>query len=477
MHYFVIIIIIVGILAWQISSFCSNRNKLDAFNRIFPSDNEPGFQLLKEPALKISSEYSNAILDEILSSLNDYLKNNRGGVSDFHLMKDIIDRNCDAKEEEIQIQIPVPLYLGLAGTMFGILIGVGFLVFTGGLNDLLNSNNSSGADSIETLLGGVALAMLSSISGLMLTTWGSHITKNSKTNHEKNKNNFLNWIQARLLPNISSDISGALVEMTRNLSTFNETFVQNTEKLQTTLSEVNTSYKTQAEMLKAIKELKIQEIVTANIDVYEKLKNSSNEIGVFAEYLENSNDLLANIQSLNKQLDLYENRTQIIENAGNFFSKNEKWLAENFDAANLEVREALDRFQETTVTYLTKLQESRDVQLLDLNKFMDEQQDAFKNKLQETSKLVEELKNLTHIKEGIKHFKDATDKQTRKIEELAIEIRELAKIKTDGGQIIQKITFPVWIKGLIIMGSSLFVIVCLIYLGPVFLEWINKLIN
>ena len=60
--------------------------------------------------------------------MNNYLDNNKSAVSDFHLMKDIVDRNCDAKEEEIQTQIPVPLYLGLIGTMSGILIGVGFLV-------------------------------------------------------------------------------------------------------------------------------------------------------------------------------------------------------------------------------------------------------------------------------------------------------------------------------------------------------------
>ncbi|MBK9983860.1 MAG: hypothetical protein IPP15_16075 [Saprospiraceae bacterium] len=226
-------------MLWQFSSFVSTRNKLLVFRNIFP-DNQGEFQLIQDDTnnfvLGIQSQHKNFILLVIITSLNKYLINNNGAVSDYHLMKDIVDRNCDAKEEEIHTQIPVPLYLGLAGTMLGILIGIGFLVFGGGLNDLLNSSNDLGSKGLETLLGGVALAMISSITGIMLTTLGSHIAKNAKSEVEENKNTFLSWMQAELLPKISSDISGALVQMTKNLSNFNNTFAQNTQDLSKTLS-------------------------------------------------------------------------------------------------------------------------------------------------------------------------------------------------------------------------------------------------
>jgi hypothetical protein len=64
----------------------------------------------------------NPIFSTIKNSINNYVEANKGSVSDFYLIKDIVDRNCDAKEEEIQAQIPVPLYLGLVGTMAGILV-------------------------------------------------------------------------------------------------------------------------------------------------------------------------------------------------------------------------------------------------------------------------------------------------------------------------------------------------------------------
>ena len=487
--------------------------RLQLFKNIFP-DNQNEFQLVQNDAknlvLGIKTQHQNFILDVIIASLNKYLINNKGAVSDFHLIKDIVDRNCDAKEEEIHTQIPVPLYLGLVGTMLGILIGVGFLVFGGGLNDLLNSGNGSGSKGVEVLLGGVALAMISSIFGILLTTSGSNITKNAKTEVEKNKNTFLSWMQAELLPNISNSTSSALVRMTHNLSSFNDTFAQNTQDLRKTLSNVNDSYQKQADLMQVINQLKIGDIATANIEVYDKLKNSTNEIGVFAQYLQNANEYLATIQALNQKLDDYEKRTQVIENAGKFFTKNEKWLAENFDIANLEVKAALERFKDTTGESLTKLQESLNGQILSFNNDMQrqqeklreelkittdivsesfikinktfekailEQQQALQGKLQETSKLVEELKNLTHIKEGIKEFKEATNRQNGKIEELAKEIRALAIAKTDGGTIKQEISFPKWLKILVVAGSSLLALTCLSYIVPLLIEWISILLN
>ncbi len=513
MHYFIIITTIVGIGIWQIRSFLSNQKKLLSFKNIFP-DTQNNFELVQDETtnyvLGIKTSHKNYILDIIIASLNKYLINNKGAVSDFHLMKDIVDRNCDAKEEEIHTQIPIPLYLGLAGTMLGILIGVGFLVFGGGLKELLNSGYGSGAEGIETLLGGVALAMISSICGILLIIFGSYSNRNAKADVERNKNTFLSWIQEKLLPNISSDTSGALVRMTENLSNFNSVFATNTKNLKGTLSKVNDSYNSQVDLIKAISRLKIEDIASANIEVYDKLKNSTNEVGIFAQYLQKTNEYLHAIQGLNQKLDEYERRTQVIENAGNFFTKNEKWLAENFDTANLEVKAAITRFKDNTGESLTKLQESLNGQILSLDDIMQrqqeklqesltltteivsesysktqqafekaisDQQNAFKEKLQETSKLVEELKNLTHIKEGIKDFKAATNQQNQKIDELAKEIRALAKAKIEGGTIKQEITLPKWIKILIISGSSLFAIACLFFIIPLLIEWISNLIN
>lgn len=225
MHNIIIIAIIVCIVYVQLRIYQRTKNKLDVFKNIFSDklklklqsyykeiDNYDGDENesisddtddnedeeceddnLRETFIAIEGKdiNDNPIRKRIINSINSYLENNNNSVSDFHLLKDIVDRNCDAAEEEIDAQIPMPLYLGLAGTMAGILVGVGYLVLSGGLNDLLTTANGNGADGIEALLFGVALAMIASIVGISLTTYGSSQMKDVKTKEENGKHIFL----------------------------------------------------------------------------------------------------------------------------------------------------------------------------------------------------------------------------------------------------------------------------------------------
>src|SRR5690606_12907848 len=116
-----------------------------------------------------------------------YLYNNQGSVSDFHILKDIVDRNCESKEEEINTQIPIPIYYGLMGTMIGILLGVIFLMASGGIKNIIAAGSASG---IEGLLWGVGVAMLSSIIGIIMNVDASRIHKSNKVEVERRKNDF-----------------------------------------------------------------------------------------------------------------------------------------------------------------------------------------------------------------------------------------------------------------------------------------------
>lgn len=491
MHYIIITLAIVVILIWQFKIFLSTKTKISTFQHIFPQDDR--FELgmyEKEEEAAIISHYSNSVLNNIVNSINSYLEKNKGAVSDFHLMKDIVDRNCDSIEEEINTQIPMPLYLGLVGTMLGILIGIGFLVATGSLNELLNpSSTSTDGKGITELFGGVALAMIASIVGILLTTIGSHLAKEAKKEAERGKNIFLSWIQAELLPELSNDTTAVLEKMARNLTGFNKMFSENTHELRETLQGINESYRNQAELIQSINQLKIRSIATANIEVYEKLKNCTDEIGVFAQFLHSANEYLTSIQSLSRKLDDYEKRTQIIENAGNFFVKNERWLAENFDTANLEAKGALERFNEVMTESFGRIKESLDSQTLSLNNTVSEQQkvffeaikkqrEDFQRKLEETNTIVDELKNLTSVKTSMMNLEEATRQQNLKIDSLAQAIRQLAEIKTSGTSEIKVNTeMPHWVKTVGITTGGLLSISCLVYLVPQLIKWISNLIN
>jgi IS1 family transposase len=245
------------------------------------------------------------------------------------------------------------------------------------------------------------------------------MAKDCKSELEMNKNIFLSWIQAKLLPTLSNNVSDTLEKMSRNLAAFNDTFSSNTDELRQTLSTVNETTRNQTALIETLQKLEITEIATENKNVYDKLKNCTAEIGQFAVYMQNVNNYLANIQTLAQKLDEYERRTQIIEQAGKFYNKNEKWLSENIDSANLQIQDALKRFQQTMNSLFQSLSSSLDGQILDFKEIMQRQQTM----LQEQSKKMSEI-----ILIGLQ---GSTEKQINKFNEMMETQREILRKLSD----------------------------------------------
>src|SRR5690606_8328941 len=157
----------------------------------------------------------NKIKKTIIITINKYIQRNEGGIVDFHILKDIVDRNVDTIDEEISNKLPTPLYLGLAGTMIGIIIGLFFIDF---------STPSEGADEmagISPLIDGVKYAMSVSVIGLIFTTaLAVLVYKEAKAKVNEGKNSFLSQIQTELLPTLIKSDDVAIQELSKELRIF-----------------------------------------------------------------------------------------------------------------------------------------------------------------------------------------------------------------------------------------------------------------
>lgn len=511
LHYFFVLTIIAVIVIIQLRSFIDTRRKINYFLWIFPAESkayqleysrkieeieradskqiiefcakysidpakytftktdEEGkektylqFEVRKVLIAKVPKEagifvnHHSNILKTIIDSINDYLQNNKT-VSDFHLMKDIVDRNCDAREEEIITQVPVPLYMGLVGTMGGILIGVGFLAFSGGLDTLLG-DSANGTQGIKELLGGVALAMISSILGIIFTTSSSINLKNAKSFVESHKHEFLSWIQVKLLPTLSDNVVGAIREMAGNLTAFNKKFADNTDNLGDALAKVNESYQMQTQLLDAVNKITDKNLAHRNLELYNALKNSTAEIGTLAEYLQNCNQYLANVKELNTKLDNYENRTQFIENASKFYSKHDNWLTENYDEANRNLQDVVKRYNNAIEVTFNTIKTDIEGKRQEFGTFIDDQNAGLKKSAGDLDKIVKALSELGEVQKAVRAFESAIKGQNTKLDRLAENIQNLANAKASGdtGRINQKT--PIWQIALI----SIIAISCII---------------
>lgn len=383
----------------------------------------------KEVENGIDSKHDNPIFLTIKKSINDYLQANRSGVNDFHLMKDIVDRNCDALEEEINTQIPIPLYWGLAGAMGGIIVGIGFLWLSGGLRDLLTAgSDSSGADGVKALFGGVVLAMIASISGILHTTISSIKAKDAKAKVEREKHIFLSWIQTKLLPSLSNDMAATLEKMSQNLVAFNNTFSSNTSELGKAFSQVNESFRHHVHLLDAVKQIADKDVSAKNLQLYNALKSSTSEIGTLATYLNNVNDYLANVRALNDKLDAGEQRTKSIEDMAAFF----KTEIQQIEARKGVINKAVGTVDSVLQESLGKLKDHANDQLEELKKTTGKQADFLQQNNEQINTIVLELRNLTAVKESILKFEQATRAQNSKLDNLATAIQALANARVEG---------------------------------------------
>ena len=189
MHAIVPIIIIL-IIVVQLFFFVKNFLRMRQFSNIFTDTASWRLRRNEETSL-VDGVYGNGngIFTAIISSINKYLEKNSGSVIDFGLLKDAVDRHCDSVENDIAVQTPIPLYWGLAGTMAGVIMGLWDLLQSNAIMTLMSSsggviNNASqnAASGINSLLSGVAWAMLASICGILLTTANSLLFKKCKLN-------------------------------------------------------------------------------------------------------------------------------------------------------------------------------------------------------------------------------------------------------------------------------------------------------
>ena len=457
LHYIIVVLVIMAIIVFQIYIYLNTNKKIDAFKSIFPqSTSSYSIIELEIPTRNENEEYenekdvsdedeykdvvnvlqikvnkNNPTLDEICNALNMYLQKNKGAASDFHLMKDVVERYCDAEEEEISVQQPIPLYLGLMGTMVGIIVGIGFIAVSGGLS------STSFMDNITSLMTCVAIAMAASLVGIFCTTLISWNSKSATTKVETDKNRFYSWLQTELLPVLSGNAVNALYLLQQNLTTFNQTFQSNISGLDKALAKVVESSKEQTELISLIKDIDIERVAQANIIVLRELNECTGEIAVFNRYLHNVSEYLTVVNDLNGNINEHLNRTHAIEQMGEFFEReiNQVQAREQYInqvVANVDnvLRRTVESLEESTRERITELRNNSvsefdallqhyAQQKTEFERQLQEQREEFAARSEETITLMKEIKNLAEVKSVMSQVLEATKNQTAAIERLA----------------------------------------------------------
>lgn len=477
-------IIVIVVIILQIFFFVKNVLRMREYKRIFERERSWGIQHNQETDFVIGIYGTgNQIFVSIKESINKYLGNNSGSIIDFSLLKDAVDRHCDSVENDINTLTPTPLYCGLAGTMAGVIVGLASLLKKEAITALLIAKDENSyetvAEGVNDLLSGVGFAMLASIMGIMLTTIASLLFKKYKLQGESGKNTFLAWLQAKLLPELPSDTSDALNNLVKNLNRFNNTFAENTSSLRNALSEVNESYRIQGDIIKAVHDMDVMKMARANVRVLEELKECTDKLELFNEYLNDIHGYTDAIHSFTTQFERESNRLHILEEIQQYFVRHKAEIAKDSADVDVALRDALRTLKEsasqnTSEFNLTLIKQTEEFKRIiaeerkSFEEFNDELRVQFGEEINRMPMLQKQLSEIACIPTKLDKLIERIDNSNKNLASqvnatMVSTTRELLSVSSRNGVSSYAIPqiFPNWMKWTIVVSIILITLACI----------------
>ncbi|PWS28578.1 hypothetical protein DHW03_01620 [Pedobacter yonginense] len=303
---------LIIIASLQFYFFSRSITEVAKLSNFFPSG-ELGLECIGAAELngqkidQLVFEHKHSEFKSVVLATNAYLYNNVGS-ADFNIIKSIADRTVSSQEEKISSTLSLPLYFGLMGTFIGVILGLGSIA--------LNGFNLQDTDHlINQLVTGVVMAMVVSFLGLALTTvLNAFLFRNAVAQRDVNRNHYLNFLQAKLLPNLDNNLYAALdqfklniadfnVKFSKNLDFFDSSFNENIKNLKGTVEgmsgqivAVNENMSVQLEFLQELRKIGYNRMAEANIRVFDKIKESG---PLLVNFIREQQKLTENLEQAN----------------------------------------------------------------------------------------------------------------------------------------------------------------------------------
>lgn len=223
----------------------------------------------------------NKLFTAMIFKTNMYLCKNAGTTAEFSILTDICERQLDTLEEEAHNALNVPLFLGLAGTFTGIILGLIGVDF----EEIFRPGTDANFNGLQHLLYGVIGAMFASLMGLGLTVYNSAISYKSAVAQSSNKkDDYFDFLRRELVPTLSNSMSQSLNSLKGVLGHFVDKFGRNLDAYADSASMLNDNLEKQHLVLTEINKLSMTETAAKIAETFKTLKESAESLEVFKTY-------------------------------------------------------------------------------------------------------------------------------------------------------------------------------------------------
>ena len=314
-------------------------------------------------------------------------------------------------EDEINSQMPLPLYFGLAGTMGGAIIGLIALVWGDAILKLMAGDygevGNNAATNINDLLWGVAIAMLASAIGIILTSYNTIYFKDKKLQEETEKNMFLAWMQSRVLAAVPSNVSQQMKALVNQLATFNRNFKSNTDAINTTLNKAKEVYRSQADVIEEYKAIDLEAIATGVSSIMRRLRSSTESLDNFTQYLSKVHEYYEEMQVFAEKLNRETERIAILQDIQKFFNSHKAVIAEETADAHKNIQESIKAVQDSTEQQVNETYAALTEQSQKLKSAVDENNEQFRELCHDMrNKFKEQMDEMPEVAQSLKKLED-----------------------------------------------------------------------
>ena len=246
----------------------------------------------------VETQSTNIVMVRIAKSLNSYLINNYGAAVNFSIIKDIIDREVDVEDEGITQNISTPLYMGLAATMIGIILG---------LWAMPNLDGDEFSKGLGSLIDGVKAAMIASFIGLVCTTiLTAFFYKKAKQKVLEDKNRQLSYLQSKLLPELVRAEDTGVSGLKASLDRFAREATKISDNVRIAADRTENTVMMQLEIIDKVKDLNMTKVSKINLELFDRLETNIQSFDKFSIYLKTINKISENLVQ-------FSNKTEVVE--------------------------------------------------------------------------------------------------------------------------------------------------------------------
>jgi len=411
---------------------------LDNINKYIMESDELGEEIVYID-LVFKKGQGNLVTDKIVRNINTYLVRNRGVASDFHLIKDMVERNVAVIENDIQQSVSLPLYLGLLGTFMGIVLG---LIQISG--DSLAADPGVAGQAIQLLLGGVKIAMIASFAGLLCTLAGnSYFFKRAKRMVEDSRNEFYTFIQTDLMPLLNQNINSTLYSLQNNLHKFNEEFKTSIHQLSGAMGKHVTTIQSQERILDTLNNMDVVNFANANVVILQELQTSMKQFKAFNKYVSDISELVGSTRTFAEKISQVMTRTDELHVVGDnimaVFSQNRELMQflqhhySSLEDSHQLITKAVNGVNNTLDNSLQLLKDFTQERMIEIQQITLKEIDQMKDSYYEKWKHLEKLGQLELVNRHLVDLKsqgnDHIDRFEEFNEQFAKMLEELNLIK------------------------------------------------